>query len=126
MDSACANIRKIVYYFVTPKSLHWVGSSRADIRSLPAEAQRQLGYDLRRVQLGLAPRNWKPMATIGPGVAEIRVRADGAFRLMYIAKFAEAVFVLHVFQKKSEKTSPLDLELTRSRLSALQRARKER
>ena len=110
---------------MTPKSLSWVGSSRADIQSLSSEAQRQLGFDLRAVQLGQMPRDWKPMASIGSGVAEIRVRAEGAFRLIYVAKFAEAVYVLHVFQKKSQKTSPLDLALARARYAALRRARQE-
>jgi phage-related protein len=108
---------------VTPKSLNWVGSARADIQSLPPEAQRQLGFDLRLVQLGLMPRDWKPMVSIGSGVSEIRVRAGGAFRLIYVAKFAEAVYVLHVFQKKSQKTSPLNLALARARYAALRRAR---
>jgi phage-related protein len=110
---------------VTAKPLTWVGSARPDIQSLPAEAQRQLGFDLRLVQLGQMPRDWKPMPAIGPGVAEIRVRAGGAFRLVYVAKFAEAVYVLHVFQKKSQKTSPLDLALARARFAAVRRARQE-
>ena len=110
---------------MTAKSLTWIGSARADIQALPPEAQRQLGFDLRLVQLGKMPRDWKPMSSIGPGVAEIRVRADGAFRLVYVAKFAEAVYVLHVFQKKSQKTAPLDLALARARFAALLRARQE-
>jgi len=65
------------------------------------------------------------MPAIGSGVAEIRVRAGGAFRLVYVAKFAEAVYVLHVFQKKSQKTSPLDLALARARFAAVRRARQE-
>ena len=66
------------------------------------------------------------MAIIGVGVVEIRVRVDGAYRLMYIAKFAEGIYVLHVFHKKSQKTSGLDIDLARARLAALQRTRKER
>jgi len=121
---ACAGIRKIVYYHVTAKNLVWVGSTRADIRDLPEAARRQLGYGLREVQLGGRPRDWKPVATVGPGVIEMRVRVGGAFRLVYIAKFAEAVYVLHVFQKKSQKTSPLDLAVARARLAAVRRARR--
>ena len=109
---------------MTAKILVWVGSSRADIRKLPETARRQLGYDLREVQLGGLPDDWKSMATVGPGVVEIRVRAGGAFRLLYIARFAEAVYVLHVFQKKSQKTSPLDLALAKARLAAVRRARR--
>ena len=66
------------------------------------------------------------MATVGAGVVEIRVRVDGAYRLMYIAKFAEGIYVLHVFHKKSQKTSGLDIDLARARLAALLRTRKER
>lgn len=65
------------------------------------------------------------MAIVGTGVVEIRVRVNGAYRLMYIAKFAEGIYVLHVFQMKSQKTSGLDIDLARARLAALQRTRKE-
>lgn len=107
------------------KPLLWVGTAREDLRELPADARRELGFDLRRVQSGLLPRDWKPMASVGAGVAEIRVRIGGAFRVMYVAKFAEGIYVLHVFQKKTQKTSALDVELTRSRLAAVRRARRE-
>ena len=104
-----------------------MGSSRADLSALPDDARRQLGFDLREVQRGRAPRDWKPMPTVGAGVVEIRVRdADGAFRLFYVAKFAEAVYVLHAFQKKSQKTSALDVELARSRYAAVRRQRQEK
>jgi phage-related protein len=109
---------------VTDKLVEWLGSSRADLRALPDDARRSLGVELRRVQQGRAPRDSKPMPAVGPGVAEIRARdASGAFRLMYVAKFAEAIYVLHVFQKKSQKTASLDLELARQRYASLRRAR---
>lgn len=109
---------------MTTKDLVWVGSSRSDIKALPELARRQLGFDLREVQSGWLPEDWKPMSTVGPGVIEIRVRIGGAFRLMYIAKFAEAVYVLHVFQKKTQKTSPLDLAVAKARLAAVRRTRR--
>lgn len=109
---------------MTTKDLVWVGSSRADIKALPELARRQLGFDLREVQSGGLPADWKPMSSVGPGVIEIRVRIGGAFRLMYIAKFAEAVYVLHVFQKKTQKTSPLDLAVAKTRLAAVRRTRR--
>lgn len=108
---------------MTAKHLVWVGSSRADIRALPDDARRLLGVELREVQLGSMPQHWKPMSTIGAGVVEMRVRAGGAFRLIYVAKFVEAIYVLHVFQKKSQKTSPLDVAVARARLAAVRRAR---
>src|SRR5687768_3811037 len=71
---------------------------------------------LRRVQEGLDPLNWKPMTSVGPGVREIRVRdSAGAFRVIYVASFPEAVYVLHAFQKKSERTPKEDLVLAKSR-----------
>ncbi len=109
---------------MSTKLLIWVGSSRTDIQALPAGARRQLGFDLCEVQCGGLPSDWKPVATVGPGVIEIRVRIGGAFRLMYIAKFAEAVYVLHVFHKKTQKTSPLDLAVAKARLAAVRRTRR--
>jgi phage-related protein len=66
------------------------------------------------------------MPAVGDGVAEIRVRSDGAFRVLYVAKFAEGVVVLHAFQKKSQRTSRPDLEIAirRYREFLLQRKRK--
>lgn len=107
------------------KPLYWVGSSREDLRELPETVRRELGFDLRRVQLGEMPRDWKPMASVGVGVVEIRVRIGGAYRLMYVAKFAEAIYVLHVFQKKTQKTSAMDIGVARARLGAVRRDRRE-
>lgn len=103
-----------------------MGTARADLRALPSDVRRALGIDLRRVQSGDLARDWKPMTTVGAGVIEIRVRVDGAYRLMYVAKFAEGIYVLHVFQKKTQKTSGLDVDLARARLAALLRTRKAR
>ena len=108
------------------KTVKWVGSSRDDLRALPAAARRELGFDLQRVQFGERPRDWKPMSTVGPGVAEIRVKVGGAFRLLYVAKFAETVYVLHVFQKKSQRTAAMDLDVARARYRLVQRTRRER
>ena len=68
------------------------------------------------VQVGREPDDWKPMRTVGPGACEIRVRdREGAFRVLYVARFRKAIYVLHAFQKKSQKTSRRDLELARAR-----------
>lgn len=107
------------------KVLLWIGSSREDLGALPRDVRRELGFDLRRVQQGEMPRDWKPMTSVGPGVIEIRVRVGGAYRLMYVAKYAEGVYVLHVFQKKSRKTAELDLAVARTRLAAVRRNRVE-
>ena len=81
------------------------------------------GFQLWRVQRGLEPNDWKPLASVGLGVREIRVRTGLAYRVVYVAKFAEAVYVLHAFEKRSQRTSKRDLELARQRLRALVKQR---
>jgi phage-related protein len=105
------------------KPIVWLGDSLARVREFPAEARREAGYQLERVQDEREPADWKSMSSIGPGVREIRVRVGGAFRVIYVAKYAEAVYVLHAFRKKSRKTSRLDVELARERFKALIRER---
>jgi phage-related protein len=88
------------------------------VRSRPP--RREAGYQLRRVQDALDPDDWKPMANIGPGVREIRVRDDsGAFRIIYIASVRDAIYVLHAFQKKTQQTMKRDIELAVSRLKQI-------
>ena len=102
------------------KRLAFLGGSRADLKAFPEEARREAGFQLDRVQRGLAPGDWKPMKSIGGGVREIRIRdAAGAFRLIYVAAFAEAVFVLHAFQKKTQRTPARDLDLATDRFKEL-------
>lgn len=92
------------------------GSALDDLRSFPLIARREAGHQLDQVQNGKEPDDWKPMNSIGPGVQEIRIRdAAGAFRVIYVAKFADAVYVLHCFQKKTEKTSKMDLDISTKR-----------
>ncbi|MDP1946962.1 MAG: type II toxin-antitoxin system RelE/ParE family toxin [Nitrospirota bacterium] len=108
------------------KSIHFVGTSRDDIRELPDSAQETAGFQLFKVQQGKEADDWKPMPTVGPGVREIRVRDEsGAYRVFYVAKFEEAVYVLHVFEKRSQKTARADLELGQSRYAELLKWRRE-
>jgi phage-related protein len=97
------------------KLLKFVGTSLEDLRDFPAEARRQAGFELYAVQRGLEPSDWKPMQAIGPGVREIRIRVLGEWRVIYVAKFADAIYVLHAFQKKTQKTNRADIELARQR-----------
>ena len=102
---------------VTRKPLHFLGSSLDDLRAFPDEARRDAGFSLDFVQRGLDPLNWKSMQAVGPGVKEIRVRdAAGAFRVIYLATRPEGVYVLHCFQKKTQKTRKADIDLAASRL----------
>ena len=112
---------------MTLKQVRWLGDSRERIREFPDAAMREAGYQLERVQAGKEPADWKPMPSVGLGVSEIRVRdASGAFRLIYVARFSEAVYVLHAFQKKARKTAKADIELARRRFKALAEERKRR
>jgi phage-related protein len=97
------------------KPLRFVGSSLDDLRSFPAEARRQAGFELYAAQRGLEPTDWKAMKTVGAGVREIRIRVLGEWRVLYVAKFADAVYVLHAFQKKTQKTRRSDIEIARRR-----------
>jgi phage-related protein len=102
---------------MSDKSLVWVGSSLDDTRSFPVEARRVAGYELRRVQHGLTPSDWKPLTAVGPGVNEIRIHVGTEHRVIYVARFAEAVYVLHAFDKKTRATPRADIELAKKRLS---------
>ena len=108
------------------KPVHFVGTSREDLRELPDSAQETAGFQLFKVQQGKEPDAWKPMPSVGAGVQEIRVRDErGAYRVFYVAKFEEAVYVLHVFQKRSQKTARADLDLGKSRYVDLLKWRTE-
>ena len=101
------------------KALFWVGSSRNDVRSFPAAARRSAGFQLRRVQKGLEPNDWRPIPSVGPGAREIRVHTGLEHRVFYIAMFSEGIYVIHAFEKRTRKTPRRHLELARSRLHEL-------
>ena len=99
------------------KPITFLGDSLAALREFPEEARSEAGFQLREVQKGNDPADWKPMATVGPGVREIRVReASGAFRVIYLATVSDAVLVLHAFHKKDQRTPQRDIELASNRL----------
>lgn len=103
------------------KPIHWVGSTLDDVRSLPDNIKRELGFELDLVQQGLQPRDFKPMQNLGVGIMEIRVRdISGAFRLVYVAKFRNAIYCLHAFQKKTQKTPQQDIAIIKARYAAVQ------
>lgn len=102
------------------KSIAFRGNALDDLRDFPELARQEAGYQLDKVQHGLDPNDWKPMNTVGRGVREIRIReTSGAFRVIYVAKLADAVYVLHCFQKKTEKTSAADIDLAAKRYGDL-------
>ncbi len=104
------------------KAVAFLGDSLEALRDFPANARRAAGYQLDRVQHGGNPDDWKPMPAVGPGVREIRIRDNaGAFRVLYVAIRMEDVYVLHCFQKKSQRTSRSDLDLGAKRYKELMR-----
>jgi phage-related protein len=99
-----------------------VPSALDDLRAFPASARREAGHQIDQVQRGRDPDDWRPMSTVGPGVREIRIRAAaGVFRVIYMAKFADAVYVLHCLQKKTPKTGKADIDLAAKRYRDLAR-----
>jgi Phage-related protein len=117
-DIGLARTYKILYKSRMPpsKPVEFLGSSLDDLRAFPPSAKREAGHQIDQVQNGWDPDDWKPMNTVGQGVREIRVRESaGAFRVVYVAKFADAVYVIHCFQKKTEKTNKADIDLASKR-----------
>jgi phage-related protein len=105
------------------KPLTWLGSSLARVRGFPEDARAAAGFQLRRLQSGLTPNDWKPVSSAGPGACEIRIRTALEHRILYVAKFAEAIYVLHAFEKKTKRTPLSDIELARRRYDELVRRR---
>ena len=103
------------------KTLRFIGTSLDDLHDFPAEARRQVGFELDAVQRGMMPTDFKPMPTVGAGVYEIRVHVLGEWRVMYVARFEQSVYVLHAFQKKTQRTRKEDLELAARRYRDLER-----
>lgn len=108
------------------KRVEWVGSALGDLREFPDDAKQDCGFQIDRVQRGAHPYDWKPMASVGAGCREIRTRDSGrAFRVMYVATFGDTVYVLHSFEKKSQRTARRDIELGRRRYAEAKRLARE-
>jgi phage-related protein len=107
------------------KPVRFLGDSLERLREFPDEARQDAGYQLELVQRGLQPTDFKPMSTVGKGVEEIRIRDDrGQFRVIYLARLSNSVFVLHAFQKKSRATSRHDIAIAKERYADLMRAQR--
>ena len=102
------------------KPLVFRGSSLEALRAFPENARREAGFQLDKIQHGEEPADWKSMGAIGAGCKEIRIWDEaGTFRVIYVAKLADAVYVLHCFQKKTQETSEKDIKLARKRYDDL-------
>ena len=98
------------------KTLYWLGTSLEDLKAFPADVRVEAGTALRLVQQGVEPQDWKPMPDVGKGAREIRIRDQaGAFRVFYVVESGDAVYVLHAFQKKTQRTSKQDLDMGKAR-----------
>ena len=111
---------------MTRKPVVWSGSAQDDLRAFPRSARRRAGHELDLVQQGIEPTDFKPMPAVGAGAYELRIRAEGAFRVFYVAKFAEAIYVLHAFQKKTRRTAHLDVAVGAKRYRELIKQRRGR
>ena len=106
------------------KPVTFLGDSLKRVREFPEDARQDTGYQLDQVQRGMQPDDFKPMPSIGKGVEEIRMRDEtGAYRVVYTARLAEAVYVLHAFQKKTQATSKRDIDLAVERFKELMKGR---
>jgi len=105
------------------KPLRFVGSSRVDLGDFPEDARRQAGFELWQVQRGLMPSDFKPMLGVGAGAYEIRIHIRGEWRVIYVARFADGIYVLHAFHKKTQKTRQEDLETASRRYKQIQEQR---
>jgi len=102
------------------KPVCFLGNSLELLRDFPEDVRQDVGYQLDQVQRGKQPRDFKPMPTVGKGVEELRVWDEtGTYRVIYIARLEQAVYVLHAFQKKTQATSKRDVELAKNRYAEL-------
>lgn len=105
------------------KTVVWQSDSLKTLQRFPAQVKHDIGVELMRVQDGLNPLDWKPMASVGTGVREIRVQYRGQYRVFYIATFEEAVYVLSAFHKKTQRTPKAEIDLAKKRLREVKRSR---
>jgi len=105
------------------KPLFWVGSSLEDLRAFPEGARRAAGHQLHLIQHGLEPHDSRPMPSVGPGVYEIRIHIRVEHRVFYVAKYPEAVYILHGFEKETRRTERRDIDLAKHRLAQVMKHR---
>ena len=108
------------------KKIVFAGRTLEKIKDFPDKARREAGFQLDKVQQGENPTDWKPMSSVAPGVQEIRIsESDGIYRIIYIARFEEAVYALHAFQKKTQKTNKSDIDVAKNAYKMIIEARKQ-
>jgi phage-related protein len=114
--NAIAQTYEYSYNWSHVKSARFVGTAREDLAGFPESVRRRIGHELFMVQVGREPSDFKPIPSVGPGAYEIRVRDGfGAFRVIYVAKFKQAIYVLHAFRKKTQEMTRVDIDLAARR-----------
>jgi phage-related protein len=104
------------------KKLKFMGDSQAALAGFPLDVRRYAGFELWQVQLGLMPSDFKPMPTVGAGAYEIRIKLAGQWRVIYVAKQLDAVYVLHCFHKTTAQTAKPDVDLASKRYKLMNQA----
>ena len=109
------------------KPITWMGSTLEDLRAFPDKARNRAGFELDAVQQGEMPSDFKPMKSVGPGTFEMRISAEPrqAHRVFYVAKFEEAIYVLHAFEKKTQKTARQDIQIGKRRYQEMLELRED-
>jgi len=114
------------YFSQKPRELEFLGTSLDDLKEFPVEVKKSAGKELRRIQLGEKARHGRSIKVVGAGAFEIKIRdRQGAFRVFYVAKFEDTVYVLHAFQKKSQRTSKKDITIGQRRYENMLELRKQ-
>ena len=101
------------------KKIIWLGNTHQTIKGYVDNLKQEIGYNLDRVQKGEEPYDWKPMSSIGHGVKEIRIHEENEYRVLYVAKFEESIYVLHAFVKKTQQTLKRDIGLAKQRYAEM-------
>jgi phage-related protein len=101
-----------------------MGDSIERLRQAPRDIRSEAGYQLELVQGGETPTDFRPMPDVGSGVIEIRLHGASEYRVFYVARFEEAVYVLHCFVKKTRATRQADIDLGKRRYRAMLEKRK--
>lgn len=107
------------------KDIIWLGNTHQIIKDFAPDAKQEIGYNLDKVQRGLEPSDWKPITSVGPGVKEIRIHLENEYRVLYVAKFQEAIYILPTFTKKTQQTLQKDIDLSKQRYKDLLKMRKD-
>lgn len=107
------------------KSITWLGDTLKEVRRYPDIIKKELGYNIEKLQHGGEPVDWKPMPSVGLGAKEIRVHSVNEYRVIYVAKFKESIYILHSFIKKTQKTEQKDINKAKVRYKEMLKLRGE-